>query len=34
MEDRMNVPRCGEVELGRYRGYELRDGKGTVMFGG
>jgi hypothetical protein len=34
MEDRVNVPRRGEVELGCYWGYEFCDGKGSVTFGG
>jgi hypothetical protein len=34
VEDRVNVPGCGEVELGSYWGDEFRNGKGAVMFGG
>jgi hypothetical protein len=34
MEDGMNVPGHGEVELGSYRRNEFRDGKGAVAFRG
>jgi hypothetical protein len=34
MEDGMNVPRRGEVELGSHRGDEFRNDKGAIAFGG
>jgi hypothetical protein len=34
MEDGMNVPGRGEVELGSHWGNEFRNGKGTVTFRG
>jgi hypothetical protein len=34
MEDGVNVPGRGEVELGSHWGYELRNGKGAVTFWG
>jgi hypothetical protein len=34
MEDGVNVPRHGEVELGSHRGDEFRNDEGTVAFGG
>jgi hypothetical protein len=34
MEDRVNVPGRGEVELGSHRGDEFRNDKGAVPFGG
>jgi hypothetical protein len=33
MEDRVNVPRRGEVESGSHRGDEFRNGERAVSFG-
>jgi hypothetical protein len=32
VEDRVNVPRDGEFQLGGDRGYEFRDGEGSGTF--
>jgi hypothetical protein len=34
MEDGMNVPGRGEVELGSYWGDKFRNNEGTIAFGG
>jgi hypothetical protein len=34
MENRVNVPGCGEVESGGHRGDEFRNDEGAVSFGG
>jgi hypothetical protein len=34
MEDRVDIPGRGEVELGSHRGYKFRDNEGAVPFGG
>jgi hypothetical protein len=34
MEDRVNVPGRGEVELGSHWGDEFRNNEGTITFGG
>jgi hypothetical protein len=32
VENGVDVPRDGEVQLGSYWGYEFRDGEGSITF--